>query len=700
MDNNRVLLLAGSPYEIGFQHGKMLKAEVRQIVKRVLTLVQQAEIAGVKGYSSGTLEQAWARTSQFIDKRYQEEMHGLADGADLDLNDVQLANVFPELFHCSGFALFKTATTDGRLLHGRILDYMTEVGLQNCAVIIVTQPDNYNAFVNVGYAGLIGSVTGMNDRQISIGEMGGDGQGKWDGVPMSFLIRKTLEEANSLSQAVEIFRVMPRTCEYYYVISDGKIPDARGLACTPNDFQTLLPGKAYERLPIAVDNAVLMSGGQRYEYLAAQVQQHLGKIDANEALCLMNRPIAMESCLHRVLFAPQTFEFWVANAADMNEPNYAACYQPFYKYNFRELLDRIPKTAPADAAPISKPRTDSNAVAEGEQKKQEKCVITGTVSASVVRSGLESSNPDEQNLLSRYSRPAASFPYRMELVSRTKSCELYNVSFPSEYKSKVNSNNRVYCEYYHSRGEAKRPAVIILDILNGSMIISRLIAQNLADSGIDGCVMVLPYYGPRKAEKSSDIAETPETFLEAVQQSVIDIRTTARWLANQSEIDEKRIGLCGTSLGGLIAALASGVDGQFDRVALLLAGGDIATVITSDAAEVQKLKHKFMETGVTRNQLEEILKPIEPLSFADRLNNTKILMINGKQDAIVPPSCAQKFADKVNAKIVWYDTDHYGMIKYIFVVLNEINQHFRNPENSATASMPKEPEVLSAAIYK
>ena len=44
-------------------------------------------------------------------------------------------------------------------------------------------------------SGFIGSVTGMNAKKLSIGEMGGAGQGHWDGVPMSLLVRMALEEA-------------------------------------------------------------------------------------------------------------------------------------------------------------------------------------------------------------------------------------------------------------------------------------------------------------------------------------------------------------------------------------------------------------------------------------------------------------------------------------------------------------------------
>ena len=106
------------------------------------------------------------------------------------IEEAQLTNIFPELFHCSGFAVFGKATEGGKLYHGRVLDYMTKIGLQDASGIFVIAVDGKIPFVTVGYAGFIGSVSGMNARQVSLGEMGGAGQGKWDGVPMSILMRR------------------------------------------------------------------------------------------------------------------------------------------------------------------------------------------------------------------------------------------------------------------------------------------------------------------------------------------------------------------------------------------------------------------------------------------------------------------------------------------------------------------------------
>ena len=104
------------------------------------------------------------------------------------------------------------------------------------------------------------------------------------------------------------------------------------------------PGKSHPKLPHPVDDAVLLSAGKRYEHLVSLVSQQYGEIDVPAALELMNRPVAMDSCLHRVLFAPSELELWVANAESVCAgEKYAACYQPYYHYSFKELLAKIPE---------------------------------------------------------------------------------------------------------------------------------------------------------------------------------------------------------------------------------------------------------------------------------------------------------------------------------------------------------------------
>jgi hypothetical protein len=201
-------------------------------------------------------------------------------------------------------------------------------------VVTVFQPDRGNAWVNVGYAGFIGSVTAMNEKGVAIGEMGGRGEGEWDGKPMAQMVREVMEQADTLDEAVEIMRKGPRTCEYYYVISDGKSRRAVGIAATPTRFETIAPGESHPQLPHPISDAVLMSGGDRYEELARRVKAGYGKLDAAGARDLMKRPVSMNSNIHCALFAPETLDFWVANADSEN----VAAHTRYTQYNLKELL--------------------------------------------------------------------------------------------------------------------------------------------------------------------------------------------------------------------------------------------------------------------------------------------------------------------------------------------------------------------------
>ncbi|MGE5191044.1 MAG: C45 family autoproteolytic acyltransferase/hydrolase, partial [Deltaproteobacteria bacterium] len=280
----------------------------------------------------------------FLPQKYYDEMQGLAAGADLKTADVIAGNFIPELFHCSGFAIMNSATKDGTLYHGRVLDYAIDWGLQEHVVVVVAEPERGIPFVNVTYAGFIGSVTGMNAKCVSVGEMGGRGLGHWAGMPMSFLVREVLERGGDLDEAIAIFRDTPRTCQYFYVVADGKTNRAAGMEASWDKFELVKPGEKHPLLPTPVEDAVLMSAGDRYKELVRRTKTGHGAFDEESARRLMDCPVAMKSNLHDVLFAPKSTKFWIANASKDKKP---AAEQKYYAFQLTELLERKPEmTAP------------------------------------------------------------------------------------------------------------------------------------------------------------------------------------------------------------------------------------------------------------------------------------------------------------------------------------------------------------------
>lgn len=349
VDGQRVVLLSGTPEQIGRAHGELLKAEAQACIDSVLHTFGIVQTVRTGRWFRHDLDAAFRQLEPHIPQRHRAETRAMAAALGLDNRRVQALNVFPELFHCSGFALFGRATRDGRLYHGRVLDYMTTIGLQDAATTFIVDVEGRIPFANVGYAGFTGSVSGMNAQAISLGEMGGRGEGQWDGVPMATLMRRALEECTTVQEVMTLWKTSPRTCEYYYVFADGKSNQAVGVAATPDSIEFVHPGQSHERLGEGIDDAVVLSAGSRLQKLRERVQARYGEFDATLGQWLMSRPVAMESNLHNVLFVPQDGIFFVSNA-DHIRP---AAERPYVRFNLRELLesmDRLRESAAATAS--------------------------------------------------------------------------------------------------------------------------------------------------------------------------------------------------------------------------------------------------------------------------------------------------------------------------------------------------------------
>lgn len=371
-----VLRIKGTPYEMGYQHGKLLKEGIQQNVGQFI----DKPPAGGEDKTKEFLRNL-PKIKNHIPLSLIEEMKGVAEGSDIPFEKILILNLFPEMFHCSGITVNGEATLNGSLYHVRVLDYSIGKSIQKSAVLIIAEPKDKLPFANVSYAGFIGSVTGMNAAHIAIGEIGGHGYGYWDGVPMAFLMRSVLENAHTLSEAQAIFQNASRTCEYYYVVSDGNTNTSIGIYATASQIHFVNPGDPYAilapkgvpahfgtdgehdkffisscRIDTCPNQTVLFDQDQslialirtqpndcllitgfpypeRYPVLANRVISQWGQIDEQQLTEIIKRPVSRESNLHNAIFLPSSLKMWVAHAGPNNEP---ACDQPYVEYDLKK----------------------------------------------------------------------------------------------------------------------------------------------------------------------------------------------------------------------------------------------------------------------------------------------------------------------------------------------------------------------------
>jgi isopenicillin-N N-acyltransferase like protein len=374
-----ILHLNGSPYDRGYQHGFLLKEQIQRNISAYVDKPQSSLSARAAEFVKNLGE-----LMSYVPPHFIEEMRGLADGSNVPFDKIVALNLFPEMFHCSGITVSGEASKNGELYHVRVLDYSIGKNLQSTSVLQVVQPEEGIAFLNVSYAGFIGVVTGMNQEKIAIGEIGGLGYGSWQGVPMAFLLREILQNAATLEDAKAILQNSPRTCEYYYIFSDGKTNESIGVYATASQLRFIAPGDSYaliapSHLPenygqngdndkfvltgCAADNTpyqtllfendkrlamlfrlqptdcLLLTGyphPERYPVLVERTLKEYGSIDEKTLIDIVKSPVARDSNLHNAIFQPSLLKVWIAHAGSHDEP---ACDQNYQEWDFSVLLE-------------------------------------------------------------------------------------------------------------------------------------------------------------------------------------------------------------------------------------------------------------------------------------------------------------------------------------------------------------------------
>src|SRR5262249_39756243 len=135
---------------------------------------------------------------------------------------------------------------------------------------------------------------------------------------------------------------------------------------------------------------------------------------------------------------------------------------------------------------------------------------------------------DPARVPEHYRLATHSFDFEMapRVVLPVSGVETYRLTFPSPVQSPYPENNTVSAEYFRPVGPGPFPAVIVLDILDGSQIVSRGIASVLASNKVAALCVQMAYYGPRRPKGSRVrlLSTNIQHTLNAVRQSVLDCR--------------------------------------------------------------------------------------------------------------------------------------------------------------------------------
>jgi len=314
-DAVRVIEVWGTPYEMGYAHGYLVRKELKAYYSTFFGVIK-----GTMNVTDQQLDQAWEVMSRHIPAEFKQELHGLAAGAGVPERWARWMHIIPDLswITCSYYAAWGKAVPDNHLYQIRALDYWTEAHVQDKPAIIVWRPAKGYPFVTASWIGFIGVITGMNAKQIAISEIGdgfGDDQKQLDAEPWVFMARRVLQYTDNLNDAVAVVRNSIRPSSYDYLIGDGKARDARQMTTGKTLF------KVYDWRTTPHDSPPLedvvytsMAVGESAwnASMHKRLVENYGNLTAKTGMKIMKEVGTGD--LHAVAFDVTGLKMWVANA--------------------------------------------------------------------------------------------------------------------------------------------------------------------------------------------------------------------------------------------------------------------------------------------------------------------------------------------------------------------------------------------------
>ena len=232
-----VLMVSGTPAEIGRQKAVLTGDAMKKLIEYPNKLLERS---GRKDRLPKYLEMCKSLVPQ-LPADHREEMRAAAEQLGIDRDLGLEGNLLPDVyrggFGCSSLIVDAGHSATGGPLFGRNLDFYTLGILDKYSLVTVHRPKGKHAFVSIGFPGMFGCLSGMNDAGLALAVhdvfLTRDGAAMFNpkGVPYTFCFRRMLEECASVAEAEKLLRATPRTTIISLALCDRR--DSVVLEMTP-----------------------------------------------------------------------------------------------------------------------------------------------------------------------------------------------------------------------------------------------------------------------------------------------------------------------------------------------------------------------------------------------------------------------------------------------------------------------------------
>ncbi|MEZ6047554.1 MAG: C45 family peptidase [Planctomycetaceae bacterium] len=219
-----VIELTGSPYEIGFQHGRNQAVQTKQVTRQV------AKIMGERLFDIPELDEAIADPTLYFTESEIEEMRGLADAMGISLAAVIGHNLglYPEYIPgCAQFAISSDINGHHGLLHCVNEDSPITMILGSAMRRVLQYRKPQNGFRNLLYSisGQVGGLNGINERGLTVSTtILLDRPRRPEtarGCVHPVIVKNILENADSIESALAVFHSLDRNGAWSLCLSEA-----------------------------------------------------------------------------------------------------------------------------------------------------------------------------------------------------------------------------------------------------------------------------------------------------------------------------------------------------------------------------------------------------------------------------------------------------------------------------------------------
>ena len=233
------------------------------------------------------------------------------------------------------------------------------------------------------------------------------------------------------------------------------------------------------------------------------------------------------------------------------------------------------------------------------------------------------------------------------LVTDTTDYSLYYLTYQSVHDKKVTALLTV-----PGKGEHPFPTIILLHGLGDRKTVDYIEAgnQHLLNAGYAVLRLDISNHGDRfKYDYEFDLTDGYRYWTrDLISQTVFDLRRAVDFIQTREELDSRRIGYMGISLGGIIGTIFCSVEERVEVPVIVLAGGNLNLMFGKKALS---------------GDIRDYLSIIDPINFVKEIAPRPLLMINAANDDIVPPITSKLLfkAAKKPKEIIWYPSKHHDL---------------------------------------